>query len=197
MLPDDEMRMRQALGLNGGSSDQRPQQRDTDRKPRRFVKDGEVPVVFLTTSRGGTSTATPVNRVAAAAEALKVERAAREQGERSLNEALAVAQQLRTKLGHAELAHQEALAAERRRCEQAERALQDANAARELLEVQLSEMSERVRRATPPDIAASSEPSAPASPVKPRRKASSAIPSASEPVQWWLPSYKAKLGKRW
>jgi len=118
MLPDDEMRMRQALGLNGGSSDQRPQQRDTDRRPRRFVKDGEVPVVFLTTSRDrGTSTAAP---------ALKVEYAAQEQAERSLNEALAVAQQLRTKLGHAELAHQEALAAERRRCEQAERALQDA-----------------------------------------------------------------------
>jgi hypothetical protein len=60
-LPNDESRMRYALGLEGGSSYQRPQQRDTDRRPRRFVKDGEVPVVFLTTSRDrGTSTATPV-----------------------------------------------------------------------------------------------------------------------------------------
>jgi hypothetical protein len=114
----------------------------------------------------------------------------------SLNEALAVAQQLRTKLGHAELAHQEALAAERRRCEQAERTLQDANAARELLEVQLSQMSTRASRAGSPDISPSSGASAPASLVQRPRKASSAVPSASEPVRWWLPGYQAKRGKR-
>jgi hypothetical protein len=195
MLPDDETRMRQALGIGGHAPDQRPQQRDTDRRPHRFVKDGEVPVVFLTTSRDR-GTSTPVNRVAAAEGALKVERAAREQAERSLNEALTVAQQLRTKLGHADLAHQEALAAERLRREQAERAVQDANAARELLEVQLSEMRARADRAGSPDIVPSSGPSAPASLVQRPRKASSAVPSGSRPVQWWLPGYQAKLGKR-
>jgi hypothetical protein len=109
--------------------------------------DGEVPVVFLPTSRDrGTSTATPVHRAAVAVEALKVERAAPEQAERSLNEALAATQQLRTKLGHAELAHREAPATERLRCEQTERALQDANAARESLEARLAKISARAKK---------------------------------------------------
>ena len=74
-----------------------------------------IPVVFVTTPRdkaAGMSMA--VSRVAAVEAALEAERAARKKAERSLNGALVTIQQLRTKLGHADLAYREAQAAERR-----------------------------------------------------------------------------------
>lgn len=178
-LSNEEARMRQALGLHEGAPNPRPpQRREQDHGGRRFVKDGEVPVVMLSASRDrGGDVAAPVNRVAAAEAALKTERAARERAERSLQEALAAVQHLQTQLAHAELAHKEALAAERHGREAAEQVLAAANAARE---------------ATAPR---STETTARASPGKPRRKTGGPVQREPQPVKWWLPSYRAKMRK--
>ncbi len=185
--------MRQALGLRGDQSNERPaQRREQDRRTRRFVKDGEVPVVVLSQSREhGPDGPAPVNRIAAAEAALRGERAARERAERTLRETQATLQHVQTKLAHADLAHSEALAAERRARELAEASLAEANVARDALEARLAEMA-----AAPPPAPASSEqavtPSQPAL-VKPRRKAAaSAAEREPQPVKWWLPSYKSK-----
>jgi len=200
--PNDEARMRRALGLDRASSEGRPQQRDADRRTRRFVKDGDIPVVFVTTPRDkGTGTPISVNRIAAAEIALKAERAAREQAERSLHEAQATIQQLQTKLGHADLAHREALAAERHERERLERALQGADATRAALEARIAELrveleNAELERPEPVRDAVSIRPSSPASAPRARLKATPVEPSASEPVQWWLPGYKARTRNR-
>jgi hypothetical protein len=190
--PDEEDRMRQALGLRGDQSNERPlQRREQDRRTRRFVKDGEVPVVVLSPSREhGPDGPAPVNRIAAAEAALRSERVARERAERSLRETQATLQQIQTKLAHADLAHSEALAAERRGREQAEAALAEAIVAREALERRLAEMA----AAQPPEAEGPTEPAKPSQPalVKPRRKAANQSEREPQPVKWWLPSYKAK-----
>jgi hypothetical protein len=141
--PDEEGRMRQALGLRGDQSNERPTpRREPLRGPHRFVKDGEVPVEVLGPSREhGPGGPAPVNRIATAEAALRSERAARERAERSLRETQATLQQTQTKLAHADLAHGEALAAERRGRERAEVALAEAVVAREALEQRLAEMA--------------------------------------------------------
>ena len=116
--------MRRALGLDHESAIPRSQNAawPTDRQPhrRRFVADGEVPVVIVghrdngadaTPSRGA---APPVNRHAEAELALKAEQEARQRAERSLTEAQATIRQLQTRLGHAVLALDEAVDAGRR-----------------------------------------------------------------------------------
>lgn len=147
---DTELGVRRALGLDGNGASQRqpqahrPAERFTaDHQKRRFVRDGEVPVVVVRgrqdhagRSDNGT-TAYPGNRVEAADAALRLERDARGRAERSLAEAQATIRDLQTKLGHAALAREEfretvrqvdpervvietALAAERQAREQAE-----------------------------------------------------------------------------
>jgi hypothetical protein len=184
--------MRQALGLRGDQSNERPlQRREQDRRTRRFVKDGEVPVVVLSPSREhGPDGPAPVNRVAAAEAALRSERVAREWAERTLRETQTTLQHVQTKLAHADLAHGEALAAERRGREQAEAGLAEAIAARETLELRLVEMA----AAQPPGAEDRTELVKPsqAALVKPRRKAANAAEREPQPVKWWLPSYKAK-----
>jgi hypothetical protein len=187
--PDEEDRMRQALGLRGDQSNERPaQRREQERRTRRFVKDGEVPVVVLSPSREhGPDGPAPVNRIAAAEAALRSERTARERAERALRETQATLQHIQTKLAHADLAHSEALAAERRGREQAEAALAEAIVVREALEARLADLTD-----APPPPPEPAEPSRPAA-VKPRRKAAaSTIEREPQPVKWWLPSYKAK-----
>jgi hypothetical protein len=190
--PDEEDRMRQALGLRGDQSNERPTpRREPLRGPHRFVKDGEVPVVVLSPSREhGPDGPAPVNRVAAAEAALRSERVAREWAERTLRETQTTLQHVQTKLAHADLAHGEALAAERRGREQAEAGLAEAIAARETLELRLVEMA----AAQPPGAEDRTELVKPSQPalVKPRRKAGNQSEREPQPVKWWLPSYKAK-----
>ena len=140
-MANEEARMRQALGLrNGPSGPGVPQRREAEQRGRRFVKDGEVPVVVVHSSRdSGGDGAAPVNRIAAAETLARNERTAREQAERALAEAQATIQHLRTQLVHGEMAHREALAAERRGREAAETALSEANEARAAAEARAAE----------------------------------------------------------
>ena len=189
---DEEDRMRQALGLRGDQSNERPTpRREPLRGPHRFVKDGEVSVEVLSPSREhGPGGPAPVNRIAAAEATLRSERVARERAERLLRETQATLQQVQTKLAHAELAHGEALAAERQGREQAEAALAEAIVARETLELRLA----AIAAVQPPEAEDPTEPAQPSQPalVKPRRKAANAAEREPQPVKWWLPSYKAK-----
>ncbi len=197
--PSEEARMRRALGLQDdpapgeGSTPNRPgeqrqaerpiQRREPDRRPRRFVKDGEVPVVVLSGSREhGADAPAPVNRLAAAESALEAERATRERAERALQEALATVQQLRTQIAHTSLAHGEALAAERNAREVAERARTEADALREALETELHALKATAVAPVP-------------APVSRRARQPRPEPREPEPVKWWLPSYRAKTRK--
>lgn len=194
-MQNPEARMRRALGLGDQPSTPERQSRPVtqqERRPRRFVRDGEVPVVMV--KRGGEE-AEPhgaAERRARAAElALEAERQVREQLERRLREAREALQSLQTKQAHAELTHGEALAAERRAREAAERALEEALVARDVAQQELTALRE-----------------APAGAPKPRRGRATAPPVAvvaafedegegegedgPEPVKWWLPSYRSR-----
>ena len=81
---------------------------------RRFVRDGEVPVVIGRVAKGGGSAsaaaaAAPTNRLAISEAALDNERLARQRAERALGEAQAAVRDLQTKLGHLVLARDEAV----------------------------------------------------------------------------------------
>ncbi|MBV8536175.1 MAG: hypothetical protein JO128_11320, partial [Alphaproteobacteria bacterium] len=130
-IDDTEAQMRRALGLGSeprgeapprraeqDSSSHRlhmPEQFSANRRKRRFVQDGEVPVTVVHGRRelGPDANAAPVNRVEAAEALAKAERSAREQAERALQDAQAVIHDLQTKQGHSELARTEAVAAAR------------------------------------------------------------------------------------
>jgi hypothetical protein len=138
-----ELKMREALGLNGRG--ERPAPRSQSEQPRvngerssngdrpssnghsnghrhRFVQDGEVPVVLAKHAgpggvtplvARGTNAPSGTNRVAALSADLGMERAARERAERGLTQALAHVRDLQTKVAHAELARTEAVDAAR------------------------------------------------------------------------------------
>lgn len=210
-LANEEARMRQALGLRGGPSGTAavPQRREAEQRGRRFVKDGEVPVVVVNSSRDGGDGAAPVNRIAVAEQQARAERHLREQAEKALAEAQNVIQHLRTQLVHAEMAHREALAAERATRDVMEQSLREAIEARTAAEARVQEAAPaapRPRRGRPPlvrpvlpvdiqaDVPAMAEP-----PATRRRKAAApppAVEEEQEPVQWWLPSFRAGKGKR-
>lgn len=173
--------MRRALGLGGSTSSVQPGQCRSEpaRTRPRFVRDGEVPVVVLNSSRVPDDA--PNGRGAALQAALVAEQAARVTAERSLVEALATIRSLQTKLAHAELAHGEALAAERRAREQAEATLHEMMAARQPAERRMDE-------------AVIVETSTPRAKIK-RSGLTKPRPAAAktrepQPVKWWLPSYK-------
>jgi hypothetical protein len=131
-----EERMRRALGLQGEQLRARQAPERTDQAPqrpaerfspgghkRRFVHDGEVPVTVvhgLVSGRrdhgdgNGSRNNAPTNRLEIAEAALAAEIATRDKTERALQEAQAAVHDLRTKLGHADLARQEAVEALRR-----------------------------------------------------------------------------------
>jgi hypothetical protein len=195
----DELEMRRALGLGAASADRpvpfarMPENHSSDRPKRRFVSDGEVPVVVVQGRRefGNRTTApavtSPVNRLDAAQAALAAEREAREAAERALAEAQAVIHELQTKLGHAALAREELRAAAQR-----------ADAARQAAETALA--AERDARLAAEDAvkAASNAPAEhrlreprPARTSAPRGRPARKIPATEledepEPVQWWL-----------
>jgi hypothetical protein len=208
-LANEEARMRQALGLrNGPNGGQVPQRREAEQRGRRFVKDGEVPVVVVN-SGSREDGSPPVNRIAAAEAAARNDRHAREQAERALAEAQMMAQHLRTQLAHADMAHREALAAERSLRQKAESALREALEARAAAETRVAELATaiRLRRPRPEIVPATERPTARfAQPDEeaPRRKrgrprkvvVEMAPDAEQEPVQWWLPTFRAGGRKR-
>lgn len=127
--------MRKALGLLGEGQRHRPEaerseptHRMADRfnsglHRRRFVQDGDIPVTVLRRDqgheapahRGAPSAALPTSsRLQRTEAALAAETAAREKAERTLGDVQALAHDLQTKIGHAELAKNEAVDALRR-----------------------------------------------------------------------------------
>jgi hypothetical protein len=144
-----ESQMRRALGLLGEGQRHRPDQ-DRMEQPnrmgerfngglhrRRFVQDGDIPVTVLRREpghelpahRGAAQTATPTSsRLQRTEAALAAETATRERLERSLAETQAVAHDLQTKIGHAELAKNEAIGALRQEREAVAQLRADAQA---------------------------------------------------------------------
>jgi hypothetical protein len=127
--------MRKALGLLGEGQRHRPESersepihRMGDRfggglHRRRFVQDGDIPVTVLRRDQGhelpahrGAPTSAPPSssRLQRTEAALAAETAAREKAERTLADVQALAHDLQTKIGHAELAKNEAVDALRR-----------------------------------------------------------------------------------
>jgi hypothetical protein len=121
LLPDmrqEEAQMRRTLGLEHRAASSSPQYSsrlaDRHQQARRFVRDGEVPVVLVgRRDQAGDGSASsgslPVNRLAIAENALDAEHAARQRSERALAEAQATVHELQTKIGHADLARYEAV----------------------------------------------------------------------------------------
>jgi hypothetical protein len=240
-----EARMRRALGLDGEQLRSRPppERVDTQQRPmerfstqghkRRFVHDGEVPVTLvhgLVSGRrehadgNGTrpgANAQPTNRLEVAEAALAAEIATRERAERSLAEAQATVHDLRTKLGHADLARQEAVEALRRERETTaglQASLQDAeeqvSAARQAHEAAQRTLAEwrerqetrsaavaeelpRPRRGRKPRAQILTPTDTVAAPTAPRKgpgRPRSTEPKPMrepKPIRWWLTS-KAK-----
>lgn len=132
--------MRRALGLEGEQPRPPVAPPPVERVPvllnrpkRRFVADGEIPVVHGRLQRrdevGGPQATPSPNRVEAAEATARFERDAREKAERLLAEAQAAVHDLQTRLGHAQLAATEAhnaLEAERAAAEVLRAALREA-----------------------------------------------------------------------
>jgi hypothetical protein len=129
-IDEAESQMRKALGLLGEGQRHRPEperseptHRMGDRfnsglHRRRFVQDGDIPVTVLRRDPGhelpahrGAPTAAPPSssRLQRTEAALAAETASREKAERALADVQAVAHDLQTKIGHAELAKNEAV----------------------------------------------------------------------------------------
>jgi hypothetical protein len=115
--------MRHALGLDGQTQaprleEQPPQsgpgqdRLSLHRPPRRFVKDGEVPVTVVRRTHLPDAAASIVqpaaNQLEAARQTIRSQAAATERAERALNEAHVTIRDLRTKLAHERLAKDEA-----------------------------------------------------------------------------------------
>ena len=213
----DELKMRRALGLERQPATSSPQQSSghTDRysQRRRFVRDGEVPVVLVgrrdqpadgVSSQG----AAPVNKLALVETALRSEQESRQRAERALTEAQATIHDIQTKLGHAFLERDEArdtaqrLEADKRALISTLDAERDARQkAEDALETRIGDpgLSEPVPGrpvGRPPKLAATkaARPTtdAPArgsivARTKPQPKVRK---SDSKPVKWWLTSPK-------
>ena len=167
----DEDRMRTALGL---TPEHAHPARLTDRhKPGR---DTHVPVTIVSARRAIEASDSVRARLATLTDELKAERNERVAAQQALADAQRVVQQLQTKLAHTEMAAAEAIETEREARLAAEARLQDIVPAR-----------------------ASKPTAAPAEPKKrgrPPGKRPVAEEPEQEPVQWWLPSYKASQAKR-
>ena len=194
---DDEDRMRHALGLeNTSAATHSSDGVYRTHRPRRFARDGEIPVVILGAGRDRTAQTSTLAKQLADAEALiRNEQAARATAERALTDAVATIQRLRTQLAHAEMSHAETLDAERKHREALDQALLEATETRESLEKQLAHEAATRRRHVEAKRRTTGEPL----PVPERHEQKRKRPDAArepEPVKWWLPSYKTKFGKR-
>jgi hypothetical protein len=219
---DAERGVRRALGLEGltrgpdsSANTFRPSAQITsDRQKRRFVQDGEVPVVLVNGQRGHARHAVdprlsagspPTNRLEAAETALKAEREAREHVDRSLFEAQTMIRDLQTKLAHANLARDEArqaaqrsetaMAAESEAREMAEQALRQAELARDAAVERVREMKFAAR---PKKVAVEKAVGAPSSGSARivSRMTNAAHPARSKKserkaVRWWLTPEKS------
>jgi len=123
-LRAEEAQMRHALGLDGETQMPRTQEQpppsapgqdrlSLHRPPRRFVKDGEVPVTVVRRTHApevavGVAPATS-NQLEAARQTIRSQAVATERAERALNEAQVMVRDLRTKLAHERMAKDEAL----------------------------------------------------------------------------------------
>jgi len=113
-----ELQMRRALGLQGDTpprseDDPLPSQTTgAHRLPRRFVRDGDVPVTVVRRDHHSDDTGT--NQLEVARQAVRAETAARQHAERLLGEAQTAIRDLQTKLAHERLAKDELLHAVRR-----------------------------------------------------------------------------------
>jgi hypothetical protein len=195
--------MRRALGLRDEPTAERSPRNPQhgERRPRRFVRDGEVPVVVVKGHHGHEAGDQPTpERLRAAEAALATERDSHKAAERRLSELQTQIQSLQAKLAHAELSHREALAAERQGREAAERAAAEAREGREAAERALAELRsapvvEPVAAPTPPKRRGRPPASArTVKPVQPRAVArrAAAPDKEPEPIKWWLPSYRKK-----
>jgi hypothetical protein len=118
--------MRHALGLDGQPQAPRAEEQSTSsgpapdrltlhRPPRRFVKDGEVPVTMVRRPHASEAAAgiapTASNQLEAARQTIRSQAVATERAERALTETQATIRDLRTKLAHERMAKEEAYAA--------------------------------------------------------------------------------------
>lgn len=123
---ETEAQMRRALGLDGRPQAYRGNERpstaavptqdrfQTHRPPRRFVQDGEVPVVVIRRDHQPDNTADgahgpSVNQLDIARNAIRTQSAARERAERALADAQTTIRDLQTKLAHERMAKDEAI----------------------------------------------------------------------------------------
>jgi hypothetical protein len=121
-----EVQMRHALGLDGQTQAPRTEEQSTSsgpapdrltlhRPPRRFVKDGEVPVTMVRRPHAPEAVAgiapTASNQLEAARQTIRSQAVATERAERALADAQATIRDLRTKLAHERMAKEEAYGA--------------------------------------------------------------------------------------
>jgi hypothetical protein len=182
-----------------------------DGQKRRFVRDGEVPVMMVSGSRPpeGQSqrrAAGPVSdQIEAVQMALRAERAGHEAADRALREAQTTIQDLRTKLGHVALARDEAIETAKR-AEMARAALAnelDTINGRLAAEVSARARAERmVAQLAPPEPEIVHEPVVLVAPqVAPRRRgrppksAAAAAPPADETDTPALPRRRGRPPK--
>jgi hypothetical protein len=123
-----EAQMRHALGLDGQTQAPRAEEQPPQsgpahdrlslhRPPRRFVKDGEVPVtVMRRTHPDAVASLAPASssQLEAARQTIRSQAVATERAERALNDAQATIRDLRTKLAHERMAKDEAFQTIRR-----------------------------------------------------------------------------------
>ncbi len=162
--------MRAAFGLLPGSGQH---SRPLAHTPAR----SEGPAVSGSTRRFSETSDSLRARMATLASELKTERGERVAAQQALDDAQRTIQQLQTKLAHAEMAATEALQIERQARLSAEARLLHLAPAKPA-EPETPKLAEPKRRGRPPG--------------KPRV----AKEPEPKPVEWWLPSYKAKQAKR-
>lgn len=165
----DEDRMRAALGLAEHPSPSRSA--DQGSRPGRH---GEVPVTVVSARHPAEASDSLRARLATLTDELKVARGERVAAQQALADARQAIQQLQTKLAHAEMAAAEALEAEQK--------------ARLAAEARLLEATP----AAVPDRSAERPAGAKKRGRPPTRKQVAVEPAEPEPVEWWLPDYKAK-----
>jgi len=209
-LPDDdsnqpspisESRMRQALGIDPRRPDRHtpashgPTSSHGSNAPRRrFVADGDVPVVMIGRRRDHTpgeradQAAALSDRVSAVESALATERDARLRAEALLADARHTIQQMQTQIAHADLARDEAITHARRAMADRAEALQQLQAAQSL-QAQDDPAPEPVAPVAAP-VAVPIEPPTPASTTPVGRPRRAAMPAS---VACDVPAYTAQI----
>lgn len=171
----EESKMRAALGLTPGNTQPN---RSAEQNRHKSGQGSEIPVI-VSTRRSAEVSDTLRARLVAVTEELKAERSGHVATQQALADAQRTIQQVQTKLAHSEMAATEALDAERN--------------ARLAAEARLL----AIVPVTPPEPTAekSAKPKKRGRPPQQRLVVEEAEPDP-EPVQWWLPSYKASQAKR-